>query len=127
MSEKKKTKAKAKTKTTKTAKTKAKRPGRPPTGTVSVTWRLPVYMAEECAGDWTAMREVLDAWAENPTELDPEIPEECKTVTMRVHEKVAAKLEKEAARLSKLTNRKRTAGWVARRLYEDADAAEAAE
>ena len=121
MSEKKKKKTKTATKKA-AAPTEKRRAGRPPTGTVSVTWRLPDWIADENLGDWTVMREVLDAWAEDPSKLDPELPEKCRTVTLRVDEKVNAKLEKEAERLSKSSNRKRTAGFVARRIYEAATA-----
>jgi len=105
---------------TETETPKKKRTGRPPTGTVSQTYRLPVWIADANAGGWERMREVLDEWVANGApELDPMLPEECKTVTMRVDQDVVAKLEAEAKRLSKVTNRKRTAGWVARRLFED--------
>lgn len=86
--------------------------------TKSVTWRMPTWVAEQCTGDWTAMREVLDEWAETGEELEVELPEETISVCLRVNENTLAKLEKEAKRISKFSRRKWTAGKVARAIYE---------
>lgn len=88
--------------------------------TKSVTWRMPVWVAEAHAGDWSGFREVLDTWAEEGDELEiPDVPEDTTSVCLRVSVETLAALEKEAKRLSKKTKRKWTAGKVARKIYED--------
>jgi hypothetical protein len=94
-----------------TEKTKAK--------TKTVTWRMPVWVANEFAGDWSGFREILDDWAEEAEPVDPEEGEETTSVCMRVNEDTLKKLDREAKRLSKKTRRKWTAGRVARKIYED--------
>ena len=90
------------------------------TETKSVTWRMPVWVASEFAGDWSGFRDILDKWAEQGEEMEiPDIPDETTSVCMRVSVDTLAVLEKEAKRLSKKTKRKWTAGKVARRIYED--------
>lgn len=88
--------------------------------TKSVTWRMPVWVAEAHTGDWSKFREVLDEWAEEGEELEiPELPEDTTSVCLRVSVKTLAALDKEAKRLTKKTKRKWTAGKVARKIYED--------
>ncbi len=88
--------------------------------TKSMTWRMPVWVAEEFAGDWSGFRDILDKWAEEGVELEvPDVPDETTSVCLRVSLPTLAKLEKEAKRLSKTTKRKWTAGKVARKIYED--------
>jgi len=86
--------------------------------TQSVTWRMPKWVAEAHAGDWSEFRDVLNQWAENPEQLDIEQPEETTSVCLRVPVDTLAELEKEAKRLSKLSKRKWTSGKVARVIYE---------
>jgi len=90
------------------------------TETKSQTWRMPVWVAEEFAGDWSGFRDILDKWAAEGEELEiPDVPDETTSVCLRVSVDTLAVLEKEAKRLSKKTKRKWTAGKVARRIYED--------
>lgn len=84
----------------------------------SVTWRLPVRVAEEHTNDWSEFREVLDEWAESGEELDPDGPEDTISCCMRIHHETLAELEKEAKRLTKATGRRWTAGRVAREIYD---------
>lgn len=86
--------------------------------TQSVTWRMPKWVAEAHAGDWSEFRDVLNQWAANPEQLDIEQPEETTSVCLRVPVDTLAELEKEAKRLSKLSKRKWTSGKVARVIYE---------
>jgi len=88
--------------------------------TKSMTWRMPVWVAEEFSGDWSGFREILDDWAEEGEELEvPNNPDETTSVCLRVSLPTLEKLEKEAKRLTKTTKRKWTAGGVARKIYED--------
>lgn len=87
--------------------------------TQSVTWRMPVWVAEAHAGDWSEFREVLDKWASEPTQLLIEVPEDTTSVCLRVSVETLEALEKEAKRLSKNSKRKWTAGKVARAIYEE--------
>lgn len=106
----------------KTEKSKAKTNGtakEPKAETKSVTWRLPIRVAEEHENDWSEFRAVLDEWAEKGAELEvPEIPEDTTSCCMRVDVETLAELEKEAKRLSKATGRRWTAGKVAREVYD---------
>lgn len=87
--------------------------------TKSVTWRMPVWVAEDHAGDWTEFREVIDEWATEGEPLEvPEPPDETTSVCLRVSVDTLKELEKEAKRLAKATGRKWTAGKVAREVYE---------
>lgn len=86
--------------------------------TQSVTWRMPKWVAEAHAGDWSEFRDVLNQWAENPEQLEVEQPEETTSVCLRVPVETLAVLEKEAKRLSKISKRKWTPGKVARVIYE---------
>ena len=87
--------------------------------TKSVTWRLPIRVAEEHANDWSEFREVLDNWAEKGDELEaPDPPEDTTSCCMRVDRDTLKELEKEAKRLSKETGRRWTAGKVAREVYD---------
>jgi len=88
--------------------------------TRSVTWRMPKWIAEVHAGDWTDFRGVLDAWAEEGEPLeDPDQPEETTSVCMRLSTETFELLDQEAQRRSKMSKRKWTAGKVARLIYED--------
>ena len=90
------------------------------TETKSVTWRMPVWVADEFSGDWSGFRDILDNWADEAEEVEvPDVPDETTSVCIRVSLPTLAKLEKEAKRLSKQTKRKWTAGKVARKIYED--------
>lgn len=96
--------------------------------TASVTWRMPLNVAAEMDGDWSPMREVLDAWAETGDELEVEDPEETTSVCMRIAHDTKKALDREAKRLTKLTGKRWSAGKVARvlwELHEDEDLAEA--
>ena len=85
----------------------------------SVTWRLPLRVAAEMDGDWSPMRDMLDAWAQGDEELEiPEGPEETTSVCMRLDHDTLKALEREAKRLSKKHGKKWTAGKVARILWE---------
>lgn len=86
--------------------------------TKSVTWRMPVWVADEFKGDWSGFREIMDEWADDPEEVDPNTPDDTTSVCLRMNVDTLAVLEKEAKRLSKKTGRKWTAGKVARRIYE---------
>lgn len=88
--------------------------------TKPVTWRMPLWVAEAHAGDWSEFRDVLEKWVEEGEELEiPDIPEETTSVCLRMPVDILAVLDKEAKRLSKYTKRKWTAGKVARKIYED--------
>ena len=88
--------------------------------TRSVTWRMPLWVAQEFTGDWSGFRDILNEWAETGEPLVlPEVPDETTSVCMRVSLETLAVLEIEAKRLSKKTKRKWTAGKVARKIYED--------
>jgi hypothetical protein len=85
----------------------------------TVTWRLPVRVAEDNEGSWTPFREHLEKWREAGCPgLDPEVPEETKHVGLRVSPELIADLEKEAERLSKETGKRWTAGRVAREVWD---------
>ena len=84
----------------------------------SVTWRLPLGVATEMNGDWTPMREMLDAWAESGETLEPEDPDETTSVCIRISHEALKALEKEAARLTKKTGKTWSVGKVARTLWE---------
>ena len=87
--------------------------------TKSVTWRLPLRVAEDHENDWSEFREVLDEWAEEGEPLEvPETPEDTTSCCMRISKATLAALEKEAKRLTKATDRKWTAGKVAREIYD---------
>jgi len=84
----------------------------------SVTWRLPLEVSNEMGGDWTPMRELLDWWAEEGEKLEvPDGPEETVSCCMRLDHKTLKALEAEAARMTKATGRKWSAGRVARELW----------
>jgi hypothetical protein len=85
----------------------------------TVAWRLPVRVASDNGGDWSAFREHLEAWAESEDRMDAEAPEETTHVSFRMPARVLAKLEKEAERLAKKTGRKWTAGRVARLVWDE--------
>lgn len=86
----------------------------------SVTWRMPIWVAEEFAGDWTGFRDILEAWAKEGECLEiPEVPDDTTSICIRLPLETLAALDKEAKRLSKFTKRKWTAGKVARKIYED--------
>jgi len=88
--------------------------------TVPVTWRMPVWVAEAHAGDWSEFRDILAKWVEEGEELEvPDAPEETTSVCLRMPVEVLSALEEEAKRVSKHTKRKWTAGKVARKIYED--------
>lgn len=84
----------------------------------SVTWRLPLRVAADMGGDWSPMREMLDAWAESGDELEPEEAEETTSVCLRISHDARKALEREAKRLSKKTGRKWSVGKVARVLWD---------
>jgi hypothetical protein len=84
----------------------------------SVTWRLPLRVAAEMNGDWSPMRDVLDEWAEDYYELEPEESEETTSVCLRISHDTLKALDREAKRLSKVTGKKWTAGKVARALWD---------
>lgn len=87
--------------------------------TKSVTWRLPIRVAEEHENDWSEFREVLDEWAESGEELEvPDAPEETISCCMRMRPETLKALEKEAKRMTKATGRRWTAGRVAREIYD---------
>jgi hypothetical protein len=87
--------------------------------TQSVTWRLPLRVAEEHENDWSEFRKVLDEWAEKGSELEaPEPPEETTSCCMRVDKETLKELEKEAKRMTKVSGRRWTAGKVAREVYD---------
>lgn len=87
--------------------------------TKSVTWRLPIRVAQAHANDWSEFRKVLDEWAENGEELaEPEPPEDTTSCCMRVDRETLKELEKEAKRLTKVSGRRWTAGKVAREVYD---------
>ena len=87
----------------------------------SVNWRLPLSVAEEHEGDWSAFRELLDAWAESGEKLEPEVPEETTSCCFRVDPDTLEALEKEAKRLTKKTGKRWTAGRVARGIWDQSE------
>lgn len=85
----------------------------------TVTWRLPSRVAADNAGDWDQFREHLRMFVESGDQLEVEPPEETKHVSFRVPPDILAALEAEAARLSKETGKRYTAGRVARIIWDE--------
>ena len=85
----------------------------------SVTWRLPLTVSNDMDGDWSRMRAMLDWWAEEGDEIEvPDGPEETVSCCMRLDHDTLEMIEAEAARMTKATGRKWSAGRVARELWE---------
>jgi hypothetical protein len=74
-------------------------------------------MAEEFAGDFQRLRDLLNSWAEGEARVEPEPEEGTKHRTLMVPEKALQALEKEAKRLSKKHGKKWTAAKVAREVW----------
>lgn len=88
-----------------------------PTPMETVNWRLPKRIASDNAGDWTALREHLEAWAESGERLEVE-SDETGPACLRVSSRVLKALDREAARLSKKHGKRFTAGSVARLVWD---------
>jgi hypothetical protein len=85
---------------------------------VKVTWRMSLSMAEEFAGNFQPLRDLLNAWADGEARVEPEPEEKTKHRTLMVPAKALKALEKEAKRLSKKDGTKWTAARVAREVWK---------
>lgn len=83
----------------------------------TVSWRLPTRIASDNAGDWTALREHLEAWAESGDRLEVD-RDETTNACLRMPAHVMEALEKEATRLSEKHGKRFTTGSVARLVWD---------
>lgn len=83
----------------------------------TVSWRLPTRIACDNAGDWTAFREHLEAWAQSGDRLEVD-RDETTNACLRMPSHVLAALSHEAQRLSKRHGKRFTPGSVARLVWD---------
>lgn len=84
----------------------------------TVHWRFPARIASDNAGDWTALREHLAAWADAGATLEVDDPDETTRVCMRMPAPIVRALERVAKRLTKKHGKRWTAGRVAREVWD---------
>ena len=86
--------------------------------TETVNWRLPVRIASDNEGDWTPLREHLEAWANAGGELDVPDPDTTQRTCLRMPTDIVQALDKVAKQLAKKHGKRYTAGYVARLVWD---------
>jgi len=90
----------------------------------TVHWRLPVRVASDNEGDWTALRAHLAAWVDAGATLEVEDPDATQRVCLRMPSAIVEALDKVAAQLTKKHGKRYTAGYVARLVWDEWEATE---